>query len=103
LNLRQVLIGDSAPGKPESPFPKQRGEGHGIRTWMSMTAVCLLGGDTLRVIAGAKLVIGRRRRQVHTWQSTGKQEPAWNERWSYKPLDEDNLRNRELRRLRICW
>src|ERR1035438_6299084 len=30
LNFLQVRIGDSAPGKPESPFTNQRGEEHEI-------------------------------------------------------------------------
>jgi hypothetical protein len=30
LNLPQVAIGDSAPGKPESPLTKERGEEHEI-------------------------------------------------------------------------
>jgi probable HAF family extracellular repeat protein len=41
VNLRQVLIGDFAPGKPESPLQSEEEKNMKSRTWMWMTVVYL--------------------------------------------------------------
>ena len=54
MNLLPVLIGDSALGKPESPFAKEEEKMMKSRTWMSMTVVSLFA--VLVTIAQAEIV-----------------------------------------------